>query len=147
MPDGRYIFRNCVPDGTVDIANVQSGDIIQRSWSFRVNEPPDLQSLLDGGTFDPRHILTGRDGRLYDGDGNWLAQVPTWQVQINFQNIEYRAAGQKIVWAIPDSYSVTLTFTETVIKDALLLQRVVAGLKAGMPDAVLNFQGVLLARK
>jgi len=143
MSDGRYIFRNCVPDGAIDIANVSSGDIVSRAWSFRVNDVPDLQELLDSGTFDPRGILRGYNGELYDGDGNFLAEVNTWQAQVNFTNTDYQPAGSKLTWAIPQSYTVTLTFTETVIKDARILQKVIAGLKKGEPDAVLNFMGVL----
>jgi len=147
MADGRYIFRSCVPDGSIDIANVTSGDIINRSWSFRVNEPPDLQELLDNGTFDPRSILRGYNGELYDGDGNFLAEVNTWQAQINYTNTDYQPAGSKLTWAIPQSYTVTLTFIETVIRDARLLQKVIAGLRNNAPDAVLNFMGVLRAPK
>lgn len=145
MADGRYVFRSCVPDGSIDIANVTSGDIINRSWSFRVNEPPDLQELLDSGTFDPRNILRGYNGELYDGDGNFLAEVNTWQAQVNYTNTDYQPAGSKLTWAVPQSYSVTLTFTETVIRDARLLQKVIAGLRNDAPDAVLNFMGVLRA--
>jgi len=143
MADGRYVFRDCVPEGDVDVVNVSQGEIIQREWSFRCNQPPDLQSLLDSGTFDWRNILTGTDGLLYDGDGNLLAEVNEWQAQISFENIDYSPAGRKINWSIPDRYTVTLTFTETVIKDARLLQKVVAGLQDGQPFAVLNFVGVL----
>ena len=145
MADGRYIFRSCVPDGSIDIANVTSGDIINRSWSFRVNEPPELQELLDSGTFDPRNILRGYNGELYDGDGNFLAEVNQWQAQINYTNTDYQPAGSKLTWAVPQSYTVTLTFTETVIRDARLLQKVIAGLRNNAPDAVLNFMGVLRA--
>ena len=145
MSDGRYIFRSCVPDGSIDIANVTSGDIINRSWSFRVNEPPDLQELLDSGTFDPRNILRGYNGELYDGDGNFLAEVNQWQAQVNYTNTDYQPAGSKLTWAVPQSYTVTLTFTETVIRDARLLQKVIAGLRNNTPDAVLNFMGVLRA--
>ena len=145
MADGRYIFRSCVPDGSIDIANVTSGDIINRSWSFRVHEPPDLQELLDSGTFDPRNILRGYNGELYDGDGNFLAEVNQWQAQVNYTNTDYQPAGSKLTWAVPQSYTVTLTFTETVIRDARLLQKVIAGLRNNTPDAVLNFMGVLRA--
>ena len=145
MADGRYIFRSCVPDGSIDIANVTSGDIINRSWSFRVNEPPELQELLDSGTFDPRGILRGYNGELYDGDGNFLAEVNQWQAQINYTNTDYQPAGSKLTWAIPQSYTVTLTFTETVIRDAQVLQKVIDGLRNDAPDAVLNFMGVLRA--
>ena len=143
MADGRYVFRDCVPDGAIDIANVTSGDIVNRSWSFRVNEPPELQELLDSGTFDPRNIIRGYNGELYDGDGNFLAEVNQWQAQVNYTNTDYQPAGSKLTWAIPQSYTVTLTFTETVIRDARLLQKVIAGLRNDAPDAVLNFMGVL----
>lgn len=146
MADGRYIFRGCVPDSNIDIANVRSGDVIQRQWSFRVNEQPEFQSLLDSGTFSPTSVLRGYDGRLYDGEGNWLAEVPEWQAQVNVTNRDYQPAGRKIVWAIPISYTVTLTFTETVIKDARLLKRALDGFKDGEPDAVFVFQGVLSGR-
>ncbi len=143
MADGRYIFRECVPDGSIDIANVTPGEVINRAWSFRVNDPPGLQDMLNSGKFDPRNVLRGYDGELYDGDGNFLAEVNTWQAQINVTNSDYQAAGNKITWAIMQSYTVTLTFTETVIRDASLLQKVIAGLQNGAPDAVLNFMGVL----
>lgn len=146
MADGRYIFRSCVPDGAIDIANVQPGDLINRAWSFRVNSVPELQSALDSGTFDPRTILRGYDGELYDGDGNFLAEVNAWQAQMNFTNTDYQPAGEKQTWAIPGSFTVTLTFTETVIKDARLLQRVMAGLRKGATDVSLNFMGVLRGR-
>lgn len=145
MADGRYVFRSCVPDGSIDIANVTSGDIINRSWSFRVNEPPELQELLDSGTFDPRGILRGYNGELYDGNGNFLAEVNQWQAQINYTNTDYQPAGSKLTWAVPQSYTVTLTFTETVIRDAQVLQKVIDGLRNDAPDAVLNFMGVLRA--
>lgn len=143
MADGRYVFRECVPDGAIDIANVAPGDVLNRAWSFRVNDPPGLQDELNSGNFDPRNILRGHDGELYDGDGNFLAEVNTWQAQLNFTNSDYQAAGNKIVWAVPQSYTVTLTFTETIIRDASLLKKVIVGLKNGEPDAVLNFMGVL----
>ncbi|MGH2355418.1 MAG: endoglucanase, partial [Chloroflexota bacterium] len=99
MADGRYVFRSCVPDGAIDVANVAPGDVLNRAYSFRVNEPPELQSLLDSGSFDPRHVARGEDGELFDGDGNFLAEVNTWQAQVNFTNTDYQPAGQKLVWA------------------------------------------------
>jgi len=145
MADGRYIFRDCVPDGAIDIVNVRTGAIVQRAWSFRVNAPVELQSALDGGTFQPNHIIRGYDGELYDGDGNLLAEVNTFQAQINSTNTDYQAAGNQQVWAIPQPYTVTLTFTETVIKDAKILKKVLDSLAKGAPDASLNFMGVLHA--
>lgn len=42
----RMNYRSCIPTGTVDLQNLTVGDIIKRSWSFTVNEPPTLQKLL-----------------------------------------------------------------------------------------------------
>lgn len=143
MADGRYIFRECVPDGSIDIANVAPGEVLERSWSFRVNDPLDLQELVDTGKFDPRNIMRGYDGELYDGDGNFLAEVNTWQAQFNPINADYQGAGNKLVWAVMTGYTLTLTFKETIIRDVSLLKKIVAGIKNGAPDAVLNFMGVL----
>lgn len=144
MSDGRYVFRNCVPDGTIDIINVQPGEIMQREWSFRVNMPPDLQEELDGGEFDPRNILHGADGELYDEEGNFLAEVNTFQAQMDLSNSDYQPAGGLINWAVPTSYTFTLTFTETVIRDKMLV-KILAALKKGQRAPQLNFTGVLRA--
>ncbi|MFF2887018.1 endoglucanase [Paenibacillus sp. NPDC057967] len=145
MSDARYIFRDCVPDGSIDIANVQPGEILQRAWSFRVNNAVDLQQMLDKGAFDPRNIVRGYNGQLYDGDGNFLAEVNTWQAQISITNSDYQAAGQKITWALMQSYSVTLTFTETVVRDARLFKKLNDSLRSNTPDAIFNFTGVVRA--
>lgn len=42
----RMIYRDCVPDGTIDLQNMQSGDFVKTEWNWAVNQPPDLQSLL-----------------------------------------------------------------------------------------------------
>lgn len=141
--DARYIFRDCVPDGSIDIANVQVGEIINRSWSFRVNSPPDIQQMLDRGAFDFRNVSRGYNGELYDGEGTFLAEVNTWQAQLNVTNSDYQPAGQKHTWALMQSYSMTLTFTETVVRDAVLFKRLVDSLRSQAPDAVFNFTGVI----
>ena len=64
MADGRYIFRECVPDGAIDIANVAPGDVLNRAWSFRVNEPPGLQDELDSGVFDPGMYCVAMTGNF-----------------------------------------------------------------------------------
>lgn len=42
----RIIYRDCVPDGAIDLQNVTIGDIYKRAWSLVVNRPPELQNLL-----------------------------------------------------------------------------------------------------
>ena len=38
----RIVYRNCVPDGTIDLQNLNPGEIIKRAWSFRVNATPEI---------------------------------------------------------------------------------------------------------
>lgn len=43
----RMVYSECVPSGQIDLQNITTGDVVKRSWNFAVNQPPDLQSLLN----------------------------------------------------------------------------------------------------
>ena len=182
MPAGEYFFYQCVPDGAIDIANVSPGDILNRAWSFRVNGKFEMRANnaqigrgLDNqrngpsatGNFDARQIARGYDGQLFtqeklvDADGIeimpagvFLAQVNTWQAQFNPSVTDYNAAGQRQTWGIPMTYTMTLTFTETVISDrllAFLASFYPSGNAFGandnaLEDAVFNFRGKIRSR-
>lgn len=45
----RQVFRNCIPDGSVDLMNITPGEIIKRPWSFRLNATPELMSYFGEG--------------------------------------------------------------------------------------------------
>ena len=45
----QVVYRDCVPDGTIDIQNMSVGELYKRAWSFIVNQPPDLQATLKNG--------------------------------------------------------------------------------------------------
>ena len=50
--DGRYnrqIFRDCIPDGSLNIMMLEPGEIVKREWSFRANATPQLQQFLAQG--------------------------------------------------------------------------------------------------
>ena len=40
------IYRDCVPDGNIDLQNMKIGELYKRPWSFIVNKCPELQSML-----------------------------------------------------------------------------------------------------
>ena len=42
----RFIYRDCVPSGNIDIQNMTVGDLIKRQWSLFVNNRLELQNLL-----------------------------------------------------------------------------------------------------
>lgn len=90
---------------------------------------------------DPRKIIRGFDGRLYDSDGTFLSNVNTWHLQINATNSNYQPAGSSLQVAILQSATVTLTFTETIITDKLI-NELVTSLKQDI-QPVFGFQGKL----
>lgn len=44
--ESRYIFRDCVPDGQIDLHNFTIGDIIKRQWALHCNVAPEMQKKL-----------------------------------------------------------------------------------------------------
>lgn len=91
------------------------------------------------GALDPTKIIPGFNGKLYDLNGNFLAQINTWQCQLNFTNTNYQPAGQAQEVSIMQSYHVSLTFTETLITDDLLSALITAVKNGQQPS--FNFQG------
>lgn len=140
--DGRYIFEGCVPDGDLSIATVTPGEILQREFSYRVNLPPRIQEALNSGAMDPRNILTGVDGMLFDENNTPLLMVSEWSMSISFVNADYQAAGNWVIWGVPTGYSATLTFTEAVVNDDRVAE-VLNGLRNPGQRPNLSFQGVL----
>ena len=43
----RQVFRNCIPDHSVELLNITPGAVIDRKWNFRVNATPELISKLE----------------------------------------------------------------------------------------------------
>ncbi len=39
--ESRQTYRNCIPDGSVNLFNITPGEIVQREWSYRVNALPE----------------------------------------------------------------------------------------------------------
>jgi hypothetical protein len=143
---GRYVIDQCVPDGNVVIAQIRPGQHLERPYNFRCNATPQIQSQLDNGTWLPGHIARGADGQLLDQDGNFLLAVNTWEIMANVRNTDYQAGGQRIMWALHQGYSITLTLTEAVWKDGVLFTKVLPSLQEGQGDVALRFQGVIRAR-
>lgn len=44
--ESRYIFRDCVPTGQLDLHNFTVGDIIRRVWNLHANMPPEMLKTL-----------------------------------------------------------------------------------------------------
>ena len=58
-------------------------------------------------TLDPRKVMTGHDGKLYitiNGKSQFMANVDTFQAQINFSNTDFQPIGDLQVYAIPIAF-------------------------------------------
>ena len=94
---------------------------------------------------DVRKVLTGKDGAILDDSGTMLATVESFQSQVNVTNAKYQPLGDMQEHEAPQSYAVTLTMSQIVIKDDKFIQDLVSALKKGeMP--VWNFQGLVNGR-
>lgn len=86
-------------------------------------------------TLDVHSIMTGRDGQLYITGANrqqiFLAEVDSFQAQVSFSNADFQPVGSYLGYAVPVSYTVTLTFSEAVIRDDLVLKPIYDALKDG----------------
>jgi len=90
---------------------------------------------------DVRKVLTGKNGGLFDGEGNLMATVESFQAQVSINNAKYQPLGDAQEHSTMSSFSVTLKFDQIVIEDDKFIQAIFKGMKEhNMP--VLNFQGV-----
>lgn len=96
-------------------------------------------------TLDPRNLMTGHDGRLYitvNGQSVIMANVDTFQAQINFSNIDFNPVGDRWTYPVPGNQSGTLTITEAVITDEYTLGPVLEAIRNGEVPTY-QFRGVL----
>lgn len=98
---------------------------------------------------DTRQLMTGKDGQLFvttsEGTQIFLAEVDTFQAQMNFTNQDVQPVGSAQRFAVPTGYSVTLSFTEMVVRDDVLLKPLFDDLKKGL-FPIFNFQGKMRRR-
>ena len=96
-------------------------------------------------TLDPRKVMTGHDGKLYitvGGKSYFMANVDTFQTQLNFTNTEFQPVGDLQSYAIPTGFTVTLTYTEAVISDELVMGPILDALAQGYVPTF-DFRGTL----
>lgn len=92
---------------------------------------------------DTRQLMTGKDGRLFvnvDGVDYFFAEVDAFQVQMSVANTDYQPVGSILSFAVNTGVSFSLTFSEAVVRDDLMMAPLLESIKEGkMPTW--NFQG------
>lgn len=93
--------------------------------------------------FDTRKLMTGKDGKLFievDGVSVWYACVEEFEINANFSNTEFQPAGDYQQYGVPTNIKFTLTFTEAVVRDDLMLVPLLEKVKQGKVPTF-NFAG------
>ena len=108
-----------------------------------------MDGLNDQSLLDVRKLITGKDGRLFvttkKGTNLFLAEVDTFQAQLSPANTDYQPVGSALVYAVNTGYSVTLTLTEAVVRDDVMLTELITDLQNGYFPAF-DFQGKIRRR-
>ena len=74
---------------------------------------------------DNRYAFSGKDTSIFDGDGNLLSTVESWQAQVTFNNATYQALGAAIQQEFMTSYAVTIAVTQFIIEDDDFIRQMV----------------------
>ena len=108
-----------------------------------------MDGLNDQRLLDVRKLITVKDGRLIvttkKGTNLFLAEVDTFQAQLSPANTDYQPVGSALVYAVNTGYSVTLTLTEAVVRDDVMLTELIADLQNGYFPSF-DFQGKMRRR-
>ena len=65
---------------------------------------------------DNRYSFSGKDTSVYDGDGNLLSTIESWQAQVNFTNSTYQPLGSPIQQEFMTGYAVTIAVTQFIVE-------------------------------
>lgn len=105
--------------------------------------------LNDQSVLDVTKLITGKDGRLFvtqkDGTQLFLAEVDTFQAQLSITNVDYQPVASALVYGVSTGYSVTLTLTEAVVRDDVMLKTLFDDIQQGYIP-YFDFQGMMRRR-
>ncbi|MBQ2633202.1 MAG: hypothetical protein IJF88_01290 [Oscillospiraceae bacterium] len=108
-----------------------------------------MDGLNDNSLLDIRKLITGKDGQLFvtskKGNNIFLAEVDTFQAQISPANTDYQPVGSALTYAVTTGYTVTLTLTEAVVRDDVMLSELISDIQNGYFPTY-DFQGKMRRR-
>lgn len=98
---------------------------------------------------DTRNLITGKDGQVFvttsKGNTIFLAEVETFQAQLNISNTDVQPVGSALSFAVPTGYTVAVSYTEMVVRDDVMLTEIFEDLQNGY-FPTWDFQGKLSRR-
>ena len=99
---------------------------------------------MPNNTLNTTELMTGKDGRLFvefDGVQTFLAEINTYQLNMNVNTAEKQPVGSILVSRIPTGVTFDLTYTEMVVRDDLIMEPLLEAIHNGKLP-VYHFQGV-----
>lgn len=108
-----------------------------------------MDGLSDQSLLDVRKLISGKDGQLFvttkAGTNLFLAEVDTFQAQLSPVNTDYQPVGSALIYSVNTGYSVTLTLTEAVVRDDIMIKEFIEDVQKGY-FPTFDFQGKLRRR-
>lgn len=101
-----------------------------------------MSNINESPAVDVRKVHSGKDGVLYDGNGNMMASMESFSAQANITNTTFQPLGSAMERGAMTSYRVNLTMSEIVVHDGEFFQQIMEGLRTGVMP-VYNFRGVV----
>lgn len=99
---------------------------------------------MANNTLNTTELMTGKDGRLFvevNGKNTFLAEINTYQINMNVNTAEKQPVGSILVHRIPTGVTFDLTYTEMVIRDDVIMAPLLDAINKGKLPTY-NFQGV-----
>lgn len=95
---------------------------------------------------DTRKLMTGKDGKLLvtlkSGQQLFLSEVDSFQAQMSVSTTTVQPVGSPQVFAVETGYTVTLSFSEMVVRDDVMLEPLFEDLRNGYFPRF-DFQGTM----
>lgn len=94
---------------------------------------------------DIKKVLSGKDARLYatyKGKTACIFEASSFTAALNPTNADVQPMGSPIIGAVPTGYTITLTVTEYVVRDDVMVVPILEAIKKG-EAVVYDWQGVL----
>ncbi len=108
-----------------------------------------MDGLNDQSLLDVRKLISGKDGQLFVSTKNvtnmFLAEVDTFQAQLSPTNTDYQPVGSALIYAVNTGYSISLTLTEAVVRDDVMIDLLISDIQKGY-FPVFDFQGKMRRR-
>ena len=84
--------------------------------------------MNDQRILDVRKVVTGKDGQVFittrKGVNIFLAEVDTFQAQLNANNTDLQPVGSALVYGVTTGHSITVAMTEAVVRDDVIMEEI-----------------------